>query len=67
MSRFIESLAYENGSYPLLAWHQQRVNDTYKAQFDDAHPLQLEKILPFPDVTGLQKVRVLYDVQDFEV
>ena len=67
MSRFIESLAHTHGTYPLLDYHQQRVNETFERFFPDARPVQLKEILPVLSEAHLLKVRVEYGRDFYEV
>ena len=67
MSQFIESLAYQDGDYPLIKWHQKRVNETFKEFFSDTKPFDLNSILPSPRSNGLQKIRLVYDQKSTQV
>lgn len=67
MFRFIESLAHSHGCYPLLDYHQQRVNETFERYFPKTEPLNLYDILPAFSHAHLLKVRVEYDQDSFEV
>ena len=67
MSRFIETICFENGTYPLLAWHQQRVDSTFKKHFPGMPPHQLTDALPALSFEERYKVRVVYDAELTEV
>jgi 4-amino-4-deoxychorismate lyase len=67
MSRFIESLACKNGQYPLLDWHQKRVNETFEHFFPRSEPLDLASILPMINQSDLYKVRLEYDQNTFDI
>jgi 4-amino-4-deoxychorismate lyase len=66
MSRFIESLAFEGGTYPLIKWHQQRLVETFEAFFPKMRPLNLAEILPVIDSGDLHKVRLVYDGKNYQ-
>lgn len=67
MPKFIESICFQNSEYPLLTWHQQRVNLTFKKFFPNVTPHNLDFLLPDLMLTGIYKVRVLYDEQTADV
>jgi 4-amino-4-deoxychorismate lyase len=61
MSRFIESIRFESGSYHLLPLHQQRIDRTFAAFFPGRQPHQITSLLPTLDFREKYKVRVVYD------
>lgn len=61
MCRFIETICYEEGHYPLLPYHQLRLNKAFLNHFPQSKPHMLEDLLPRPDLKGRHKVRVVYD------
>lgn len=61
MSRFLESIACQNGEFPLLEFHQQRVNSTFVCFYPGVAPLNLEELLSEIPLSGKFKCRVLYD------
>lgn len=62
MFRLLESICYDGKGYPLLDYHQLRINKAFKEIFNSEQPLKLQEILPdHIDGTGLLKVRVLYN------
>lgn len=60
MKRFIESICYEKGQYPLLHLHQRRVNATFAEFFSDHTPIRLSESLPIPDCKNRCKIRLIY-------
>lgn len=64
---FLETLCFENGHYPLLPWHQCRVEETFRVYFPDKPPLQLGRLLPKLDFAEPYKVRVVYDGEQSDV
>ena len=67
MCRFIETICFENGEYPLLDLHQERVNRAFVSHFPGKPPHDLTQVLPWPEATGRQKVRMVYDVDILEI
>lgn len=61
MSKFLESIACENCEFPLLKFHQQRVNRTFANFYPSQNPIQLKEVLPKFHESGRFKFRVLYD------
>jgi len=61
MSRFIESIGCFDGNYPLLNYHQQRVDQTFAAFFPNHEPFKIKNILPKLTLKGKVKVRLVYD------
>lgn len=68
MFRLLESLCFDGKDYPLLSYHQQRVNNAFTAHYKNKQPLQLSEVLP-KEITGsgIHKVRVLYNDRDHQV
>ncbi|MCS6984798.1 MAG: aminotransferase class IV [Leptospiraceae bacterium] len=58
MSLFLETIRFENYQAPLLAWHEQRLNETIRAHYGNAGYISLAKLHP-PD-GRLYKCRVTY-------
>lgn len=59
---FIESIRLKDGRFPLLAYHQERVDRARRRFFPDGKNLQLRSVLrdlDYPD-QGLFKVRIVY-------
>lgn len=65
MSRFIESIAVQDGSYQLLEWHQERVNQTFERFYAGSSPHALSELLPGIRALELIKVRFVYDEHTF--
>ncbi|MBV6647368.1 MAG: aminotransferase class IV [Cyclobacteriaceae bacterium] len=63
MSRFIETICFEDGHYPLLRYHQRRIDHAFIKHFPKATPLDLLAALPSPKGKGKLKVRVVYDAE----
>lgn len=61
MCRFIETICLNDGDYPLLELHQQRVNRAFAAHFPGIEPHNLTRILPRDKFPSKYKVRVVYD------
>lgn len=61
MCRFIESICFEKGNYPLLALHQKRLNLAFATHFPGQAPHGLSKILPDLDFEEKYKVRLVYN------
>lgn len=67
MCRFIETICFEKGKYPLLELHQERLNRAFYAHFPGVPPHDLAQILPRLTFTEKHKVRVVYDVSEANV
>ncbi len=67
MFQFIETMCHEGGGYPLILYHQERVNATIQEHYPQYQPLQLMSILPFMKVKERIKVRLLYDEEKFVI
>lgn len=68
MLRFLESICYDGKDFPLLRYHQERVNRVFKDFYTSDLPLQLSDILPEAIAgSGVHKVRVLYNDRDHKV
>lgn len=65
--RLIETICFENGTYPLLNWHQKRVNQAFSILFPSYVPHQLDQIIPKMHVKETYKVRVLYDAEQADI
>lgn len=65
--KFLESICYEHGEYPLLEFHQKRLNDVFYNHFDGHQPHQLSAILPNLSFSEKHKVRVLYDHENIQI
>lgn len=61
MCRFIETLAHIHGHYPLLDWHQKRVNETFANFYPEKKAPPLLNFLPYLPDEHLLKIRVIYD------
>ncbi|MFY0607296.1 MAG: aminotransferase class IV [Cyclobacteriaceae bacterium] len=64
-NRFIESILFENHHYPLLAFHQRRVDLVFNKYFPSDKKLDLKSILPQPNESEKVKVRLVYDGDGF--
>jgi 4-amino-4-deoxychorismate lyase len=64
---FIETIAYEQRGYPLLFWHQKRLNRAFSMYFPNARPWELDQILPYPDIKERQKVRLVYSDKTYSI
>ncbi len=67
MSRFIESICYENGRYQLLDYHQERITRTFRQFFPLTIPFHLASQLPKLDFDEKYKVRVVYSNDAIDV
>lgn len=67
MRRFIETICFERGTYPLLNLHQERVEKAFAAHFPGLPPHKLQQILPALDFTEKYKVRVVYDAEQADI
>lgn len=67
MPRFIETLCFENGHYPLLDLHQQRLEHAFEAYFPGATPHDLSRVLPKLEFQDRHKVRLVYDAEMTDV
>lgn len=67
MSRFIESIAVQDGIYQLLNWHQQRIDQTFEQFYTGRTPFDLSKVLPDIQEPGLVKLRFVYDKDAYEI
>lgn len=65
--KFLETISYENGKYPLLNYHQQRLERVYTHFYPEATVPQLEDFLPNVTLAMQHKVRVIYDLYDAKV
>ena len=65
--RFIESIRYEGGNYPLLKYHQERVDKTFHYFFANQSPHQLVSCLPSLKLEGIYKVRMLYTADHIDI
>ena len=65
----LESIRLIDGEFPLLPFHQERVDRSFKKFFPKASPPKLRMLLEqrgYPDL-GLYKVRVLYQLDNASV
>jgi 4-amino-4-deoxychorismate lyase len=67
MSRFIESIRFEKGSYQLLEFHQERINATYRKFFPLTIPFHLAAHLPKLDFEKTYKVSVVYSNDSIDI
>ena len=67
MCRFIETICFENGQYPLLDLHQERVNKAFAYHFPGEKPHLLSEVLPQLDFKGKYKVRMEYDQESMDI
>lgn len=67
MCRFIESICFQDGEYPLLDLHQQRLDMAFATHFPSAKPHVLEEVLPPLDLPGKFKVRMVYDMDSCDL
>lgn len=61
MSRFIETIKYDHGTFHLLDYHQDRVNRTFAQFYPRKKPHVLKDFLPDIREVARQKVRIIYD------
>ncbi len=66
MYKFLESICFKSGAYQSLAFHQNRIDETFKKYFTEERPIQLEKALPSLHGESRKKVRLTYDNNQFE-
>jgi len=67
MSRFIESICFQNGQYQNVSYHQHRVDKTFQHFFPNETPLNLKEILPELEFSSKYKVRVVYDSETVNI
>lgn len=67
MSRFIESICFENGEYALIEIHQERINKTFRKFYPLTIPFDLRSQLPKLDFKEKYKVRVLYSNESVDI
>lgn len=68
MSRFIESICYQNGAFQNLEGHQKRILKAFAEYFPNCKPLLLSEILVHPiSQDSRVKVRVEYGNEDFVI
>lgn len=65
--KFLESICYENGYYPLLEYHQMRLNDTLEQNFESFQPIDLNSLLPDLSLAEKHKIRVVYDHESYQI
>lgn len=65
--QFIETICFENSQYPLLQWHQKRMDRTFQKYFPGFSPHSLSNILPPLDFSEKYKVRVVYDAEQTNI
>jgi len=62
----LETICFEEGNYPLLQWHQDRINYAFEECYQSANkPHNLAKILPKLKKNQKFKVRFLYHESGF--
>lgn len=68
MSRFIESICYQNGAFQNLEGHQKRILKAFAEYFPNCKPLLLSEILVHPiSQDSKVKVRIEYGDEDFVI
>lgn len=68
MYQFLESICYDGSDFPLLNYHQDRVDRVFKEIYNDNRSLQLKEILPERLTEGVTfKIRILYNARDHQV
>jgi 4-amino-4-deoxychorismate lyase len=68
MSRFIESICYQNGEFQNLNTHQERINKAFAAHMPRSKPVILADILENPSADAIKvKVRVEYGADDYSI
>ncbi len=67
MCRFIETICLENGDYPLLDFHQQRVCHVFQSHFPGMEPLDLRDIMPKLNFQERHKVRLVYGRDEYVI
>lgn len=62
MSQFIETICVENKSCLHLEWHEQRLNETRHAFFDDLPAIELKSVISLPKslTDAVYKCRIVY-------
>ncbi|MEQ8546781.1 MAG: aminotransferase class IV [Cyclobacteriaceae bacterium] len=64
----LETICFEEGNYPLLRWHQDRVNKAFEKHFlTTKKPHNLASILPKLKENQKLKVRFLYSETDYKL
>ncbi|MDW3197392.1 MAG: aminotransferase class IV [Cytophagales bacterium] len=68
MFQFLESICLDGEGFPLLEYHQKRVNRVFKEVYGHVSPLVLEDIIP-SEIPGssIRKVRVLYGERQHQI
>lgn len=61
MSQFLESICFDGSGFPLLEYHQHRVDRVFREVYGHESTLKLGEILPM-EISGssIRKLRVLY-------
>lgn len=68
MYQFLESICYDGNDFPLLNYHQARVDRVFKEVYNNNQSLRLKEILPELLTEGVTyKIRILYNVRDHQV
>lgn len=65
--KFLESISYEQGHYPLLEYHQRRVESVFGHFYPDTPVPLLADVLPEISFAMQHKVRVIYDNESADV
>lgn len=67
MPQFIETIAFEKGNYPLLSYHQERVNRAFAGYFPGQTPHDLSQVLPELNFDEKHKVRMVYGQDTIDI
>ncbi len=68
MYRFLESICYDGEGFPLLSYHQKRIDRVFNDHYSNHHTLRLSEILS-EKITGsaILKVRLLFNDRDHQI
>ncbi|MFY0601080.1 MAG: aminotransferase class IV [Cyclobacteriaceae bacterium] len=67
MSRFIESICFDEKEYKLLDIHQERINQTFREFYPLTIPFDISSQLPKLDFSERHKVRVVYSNESVDI
>ncbi len=67
MSRFIETIRFENGEFHLLDYHQERVDRTFTIFYSGYTSIQIAQVLPEFFEDGKHKFRLEYDQENHQL
>lgn len=69
MFQFVETIKIENGVVVRPAYHQARINRTFKVYYEKSDPFLLDKILLIPEKykKGIIKLRFLYSNDGYKM